>query len=276
MIKGSCKVSASVVLYSHSFEEISSLALHLLQFNEDITLYLVDNSPENKLQKLEQISENIQYFHFPENPGFGKAHNFAIRKAMDNGGKYHFVINPDIEFTENPLSPMLDYMELHQDVGMMMPKILNKDLTPQYLPKLLPSPYSVVLRKLKKPGFLYQKFINNYELRNVQENETYEAPILSGCFTLFRLEALQAIGLYDDAFFMYFEDWDISRRMNEKFKNIVYQKAAVVHHYESGANKNSKLFKIFLSSAFTYFSKWGWIFDKERARINQKTLAQFK
>jgi len=269
-------ISASVVLYNHSFEEIRKLTRSLIGFNKDLVIYLIDNSSENKLEKLQEMSPNIKYVHFPHNPGFGHAHNHAIKNAIENNYDFHFVINPDIDFIEDAITPMVHYMQNHTEVGMMMPKILNQDLTPQYLPKLLPSPYSVVLRKIKKPAFLYKKFISDYELRHISGNINYEAPILSGCFTLFRLEALKEIGLYDDNFFMYFEDWDISRRMNQKYKNIVYQDCAVIHHYESGANKNPKLFRIFLSSAYRYFNKWGWLIDKERGNKNQKTLAQFR
>jgi len=179
-------------------------------------------------------------------------------------------------FKEDVISKMISYMRDNSDVGMMMPEILNLDGSIQNLPKLLPSPLSIILRKLQKPKFIYQKFINKYELRFVEKNTTYVAPILSGCFTLFRTEALNEIGLYDDRFFMYFEDWDISRRMHEKYKTVYFPEVSIYHGYESGANKSSRLFKVFLMSAKTYFNKWGWIFDKERVKVNKNTLNQFK
>ena len=83
------------------------------------------------------------------------------------------------------------------------------------------------------------------------------------------------VGVYDDRFFMYFEDWDLSRRMHQKYKTIYYPKVSVVHGYESGANKDKRLFKIFVKSAIYYFNKWGWFFDSERNKINKKTLQQF-
>jgi len=157
-----------------------------------------------------------------------------------------------------------------------MPQILNEDGTIQNLPKLLPSPFSVLMRKIKKPHCIYQEFINRYELRFVNKNITYNAPVLSGCFTLLRISAVKEIGKYDDRFFMYFEDWDLSRRMNQKFKTVYYPEVSVIHGYESGANKDKRLFTIFVKSAIHYFNKWGWIFDRERNRINKKTLQQFK
>jgi hypothetical protein len=82
--------------------------------------------------------------------------------------------------------------------------------------------------------------------------------------------------MYDDAYFMYFEDWDLSRRIHSRYKTIYFPKVSVYHGYESGANKSSKLFKIFVNSAITYFNKWGWLFDSEREKINNDALSQFK
>jgi GT2 family glycosyltransferase len=82
--------------------------------------------------------------------------------------------------------------------------------------------------------------------------------------------------MYDDNYFMYFEDWDLSRRMHKKYKTIYYPLVSVYHGYESGANKSFKLFKIFIQSAITYFNKWGWFFDKDRKQMNKKALSQFK
>ncbi|CAD7811230.1 hypothetical protein CHRY9390_02322 [Chryseobacterium aquaeductus] len=269
------KVTASIVLYNSNPNEIEKLCLNIFEYFDTILLHLIDNSPNNQLKFLENLSKNINYIHLPNNPGFGSAHNVAMQKAIDIDSKYHFVINPDIILIEDVFTPMLKYMENNIKIAMMMPKILNLDLSKQYLPKLLPTPIDLFLRKIKKPAFLYVKFINQYELRFVDDKRIYEAPVLSGCFTLFRTSVLKEKGLYDDGFFMYFEDWDISRRIHSDYKTIIFQKVSVIHEYESGANKNKKLFKIFIKSAVRYFNKWGWFFDKERKGINKKTLQQF-
>ena len=223
-----------------------------------------------------QNDARIEYVFNPSNPGFGAAHNIAIKSSISIGAKFHFVINPDIYFIEDVITPMVSYMAKDKKIGMMMPQILNLDGTVQNLPKLLPSPLSILLRKLKKPIKMYQNFITRYELRNVPEKMIYNAPILSGCFTLLNLEAIKKVGTYDDKFFMYFEDWDLSRRMHQQYKTICFPLVSVYHGYESGANRSSKLFKIFIESAITYFNKWGWFYDSTRTQINKEALSQFK
>lgn len=269
-------LSLSIVLYNTSTRDIERLINSLAYVKSSYTLFLVDNSGTDRLKHYFDKIKNAVYIHNPSNPGFGAAHNIAIKKSIDAGFLYHFVINPDVFFEEDVITPMIDYMNSNKKVGMMMPRILNIDGSHQNLPKLLPSPFSILLRKLKKPSFLYNPFIKNYELRFVENNTIYDAPILSGCFTLFRLDYIKEIGLYDDRFFMYFEDWDISRRMHTRYKTLYFPQVSVYHGYESGANKNSKLFKIFIISAYKYFSKWGWFFDRNRNLINKKALSQFK
>ncbi len=269
------KVTGSIVLYNND-RDILLEAINKYLDNENFSvLYLIDNSSTDELKSIIE-DERVEYIHNPSNPGFGAAHNIAIRKAIEINSDYHFVVNPDIIIMEDVVTPMLLYMENNDEVGMMMPKILNIDHTVQYLPKLLPAPQDILLRKLMRPKKFYDRFIDRYELRNVNESAIYQAPVLSGCFTLFRIASLKEVGLYDDGFFMYFEDWDISRRMNKKYKTIVFQQVSVIHEYESGANKSKRLFKIFIQSAIHYFNKWGWFFDQDRKTVNTETLQQFQ
>lgn len=269
-------ITGSIVTYNTCLEDIKKLMSSFNYFKQNYKIFIVDNSPTNELSIVTSLYMNTTYIHNPSNPGFGTSHNIALDKAMALGSKYHFIINPDVYFIGDIISPMINYMIENLDVGMMMPRILNLDGSIQNLPKLLPSPFSVLMRKLKRPKFIYKNFINKYELRNVKQDLIYDAPILSGCFTLFNMMALKEISNYDDRFFMYFEDWDISRRMHLKYKTIYFPVVSVYHGYESGANNNTRLFKIFIQSAVHYFNKWGWFFDKERIKINKKTLNQFK
>lgn len=274
-IKNEIIISASIVLFNNEPQEIKKAVYSIFNSNVDIILYLVDNSETPALSFLQEFDKKIIYHHVGRNIGFGKAHNIAFKLALQSGSKFHFIVNPDVHFGSEVISKMVDYMNLHPDVGMMMPKILNEDGTIQYLPKLIPAPFSLLIRKLKWPRFLYTRFVNKYELRNVDNSQIYITPTLSGCFTLIRtLIADQERG-YDDRFFMYFEDWDLSRRVYQKHKTIYFPMASVTHGYHSGANKNLKLFTIFIRSAIAYFGKWGWLVDKDRELINKRILTQF-
>jgi GT2 family glycosyltransferase len=268
-------ITCCIVLYRNDNHVLRKAINSCLDTDLNMKLYLVDNSPTNELSKLVD-DPRIDYIHNPGNPGFGAGHNLAIQKAIDLGSKYHFVVNPDIYFTDAVIESMVEFMKNDEEIGMMMPQVLNEDGSIQNLPKLLPSPLTILWRKIKKPHNAYLKFINKYELREIPKDLIYNAPILSGCFTLLNLDAVNKVGMYDDRFFMYFEDWDLSRRIHQYYKTIYFPKVSVVHEYESGANKSTKLFKIFVNSAIIYFNKWGWFFDSERKKINNQALSQFK
>lgn len=269
------KITACIVLYRNDIAMLLNAINSILNTNRIDSVFLIDNSPSDELRTIVRDSR-ICYTHNPSNPGFGASHNLAIQKAMESGSKYHFIINPDIYFDGDIITPMVEYMANDMTVGMMMPQVLNEDGSIQNLPKLLPSPFSILKRKIKRPARVYEKFINEYELREIPKDVIYNAPVLSGCFTLLNLEVIKKVGMYDDAFFMYFEDWDLSRRIHKHYKTIYFPQVSVVHEYESGANKNPKLFKIFVKSAITYFNKWGWFFDFERKKINKQALSQFR
>jgi GT2 family glycosyltransferase len=268
-------VTCSIVLYNNASSEILEALNGIMKSSMVGLVYLVDNSPNDDLRTV-ATNDKIIYLYNPANPGFGAAHNLAINLALQAGSLYHFVVNPDTYFYGNVIEQMVNYIHKNPQTGMLMPEILYPDGRVQYLPKLLPNPLSIVMRKLKFLKGLNDKFNNRYELRFVDRKTIYRAPVISGCFTLLNLKAVEEVGGYDDAYFMYFEDWDLSRRMAEKYDTVYFPNVFVYHHYASGANKSVDLFKIYINSALHYFSKWGWIFDKLRKELNSKALLQFK
>ena len=94
-------------------------------------------------------------------------------------------------------------------------------------------------------------------------------PYLSGCFMFLRVAALKDVGLFDEKIFMYGEDADLCRRLFEfGYKNIYLPNINIVHAFQKGSHKSVRLTWIGIKSAFYYFNKWGWFFDKKRNSIN--------
>lgn len=265
-------ITASIVLYNTDLKFLEKL---VSSFDDTILLYLIDNSPNDNLKIVIEKKKSIIYIRNSSNIGFGAAHNIAFKKALNEGSDYHLVVNPDIIFDRSIISVLVSKMENDINIGMIMPKILNVDGSIQFLPKLLPTPISILLRKLKTPKFFYKPFIEKYELRKFSNDVEYNTPVISGCFTLIRLDAIRKVGFYDEKYFMYFEDWDLSRRISVDFKTIYYPFVSVFHLYYSGANKKFKLFIIYIRSYVVYFNKWGWFKDNQRVELNNQTIQQF-
>ena len=99
-------------------------------------------------------------------------------------------------------------------------------------------------------------------------------PYLSGCFMFFRTSAFETVGMFDERFFMYPEDIDITRRMHEKYRTVFYPNVSVIHDHAAESYKSKKMLKIHITNMIKYFNKWGWFFDSKRKRINKKILKE--
>jgi GT2 family glycosyltransferase len=91
---------------------------------------------------------------------------------------------------------------------------------------------------------------------------------------LLRTSALKVVGLFDERFFMYGEDVDLTRRIHEKFITLYYPGATVTHHHARDSDESLKMLWIHCVNLSRYFNKWGWFLDKRRAQINRELLNQ--
>ena len=270
----------SIVTYRNDYENIKKNINSFIESPLLEKLFIIDNSPTDDLKEIRNVDSNIEYIFNPSNPGYGTSHNIAIRKSISNLTKYHIVLNPDIYFSkEGVLEELYVFIERNNDVGLVMPHVLYRDGSIQYLCKLLPTPLDLFGRRfLNFAPFkkIIEKRKELYELIFTGYNRIMEPPYLSGCFMFLKVEVLKEVGLFDERFFMYLEDTDLSRRIHKKYKTVFYPKVTIYHDYAKGSYKNFKLLKYHMQSAIKYFNKWGWFFDKERKNMNLKIMEKFK
>ena len=264
-------INVSIVLYKHYLLEISPLIECLRKSTIVSQVFLIDNSPiENPGFKT--LGAN---YHFTgKNLGYGAAHNIAIRQTIEQGLPYHLVINPDISFDPAILSEIEDFMNNNSDIGLLMPKILYPTGEIQYLCKLIPTPFNLIVRRFL-PKSWTQKRIEKFELRSSGYNKVMNVPYLSGCFMFLRTEALKQVGLFDERFFMYPEDIDLTRRIHKQYRTVFYPYATIIHHHAQSSYIDSRMLFIHIYNMIKYFNKWGWIFDKERKMVNKEIKTQY-
>ena len=268
------KLSASIVLYNTKIDELKRVIDSYFSYKGEKQLFLVDNSPTDRLKDIVKVypNNNIYYIFNNENMGYGKAHNIAIKKSIEQNLPYHIILNPDIIIEKDVLEKLANYMELHPEIGNIMPKIIYPDGELQYLCKLLPSPIDLIFRRFI-PIKKWKDAINRkYELHSFGYDKIMNIPNLSGCFMFLRTEALKKVGLFDENIFMYLEDIDLNRRIHTKYKTIYYPDATVIHEHQKESYKSKKLLKAHIRSAIYYFNKYGWFFDKERTSINKNII----
>lgn len=268
-------ISASIVLYNTKTEELKKVINSFFATeNVDLQLYLVDNSPTDSLKNIveEYQDKSITYIFNNANIGYGAAHNIAIRKSIEKKAPYHVILNPDIYFESSVIHDLSNFMNQNVEVGNIMPKIVYPDGELQYLCKLLPTPADLIFRRFIPFKKWKEKRNERYELHFTGYNKAMNIPNLSGCFMFLRTAALEEVGLFDEKIFMYLEDVDLNRRIHRKYKTIFYPEVEVVHSHAKESYKSKKLLKAHIKSAIYYFNKYGWIFDKERESMNNKTL----
>jgi len=268
------QLSVSIVLYQNS-SEVELAVASVLNTSLDIILYLIDNSPTGQLKYLAS-NDRVIYLFNNANLGYGAAHNIAMQKSIAQNIKYHLVMNPDITFPQGTLERIYDFMNQHQDVGSLMPKVFGLDGSVQKLCKLLPTPLNLLGRRFLGKLAWAERMNDKYELSGFNYNDILNVPSLSGCFMFIRTSILAKSGLFDPRYFMYLEDYDLGRRIHSVSKTIFYPEASVIHTHAKESYKNKTLLKIHMRSAISYFNKWGWVFDKERSRFNKAVLLELQ
>lgn len=267
-------ITASVVLYKNSINEVKTIVKCIIDSKIISKIYLIDNSPDNYLQLTSTFSPIIEYI-INDNTGYGSSHNIALRKSVETGNLYHIVLNPDITFESNVIEVLKNYMDDHLDTVYILPKVLYPDGKMQYLCKLLPTPFDLIFRRFFPKNKLFIKLNEKYILKKASYNKTFNPPCLSGCFMFLRLSTLVEHNIFfDDNFFMYFEDFDIIRRLHRVGKTIYYPEVSIIHNHQKASYKSLKMLSIHIDSAIKYFNKYGWFFDKERRIMNKKVIRE--
>lgn len=260
-------VTGSIVAYKSDPTELEQAIRCFLNTTLRVRMFVVDNSPTGILGPMCRRL-GTEYLHTGKNCGFGAGHNIGIRKAST--AKYHLVLNPDVQFEPDALKELLAFLELNESVGLVMPRVFYPDGSPQKLCKRLPAPFDMLARRTF-PGLLKRLYRNRmglFELSNINTNMVLSVPYLSGCFMLLRKKALLECGLFDERFFMYFEDVDLTRRIHERYETVYYPHVRITHRHERGSYKSRRLLLYGIQSAVRYFNKWGWVWDERRDRAN--------
>jgi len=265
-------LNISIVLYHPKWEkEVLPLLKELLKVKNLRKIYLLDNSEEGgtppNFPSDEETKGKLQYVIMPFNLGYGKTHNFALRESAYYLTDFHLVMNSDIQVKAEDIDAMHDWMMVHPEVGQLMPKVVSPDGNQQYLAKRLPSPIDVFGRRFL-PEWMIKRRNKRYEFRDLDLERPINAPYLSGCFMFLRTKAAVEAGLFDERYFMYPEDIDLTRTIHRNWLTLYYPAWTIVHAHEKASYKNKHMLWVHIQNMCRYFNKWGWLFDKERQIFN--------
>lgn len=266
------RVRVSIVTYQTDTEELSTVVKDLQKGGLN-QICIVDNSPNDRLRDLCN-SLSVDYLFMGRNAGYGAAHNVAIKKSLsDPTIDYHLVINSDVRVPTETPGLILNYMDQHPDVGQLSPRINNPDGTVQSTVRLLPTPLDVFGRRFL-PARIMARRNQKYTLSFRNPDLEVNVPYHQGSFMWLRVSALRKIGLFDERFFMYPEDIDLTRRMHREYRTLFWPGAEVLHYHRAASYQSRRMLKIHIVNMIRYFNKWGWLFDRERRHFNRRLLSQ--
>lgn len=263
-------ITASVVTYNTRRDDLLKVLNSALAEEID-HLYVIDHSPDDKVKGFLPDNPKISYDRLP-NKGYGAGHNAAIKKAMKAGSRYHAVLNPDIYWNGKVIATLAEYMEENPGVGMTVPKVLYPDGRLQYVCKMIPTPYDLIANRFL-PHRLVKKRVARFRLEASGYDRIMNVPYMHGCFFLLRTETLKDVGLFDERFFMYPEDIDLTRRIHEKWDTIFYPFVSIFHAHAAQSRKSLKMLNIHVGNMVKYFNKWGWWHDPKRRYFNKRLKA---
>ena len=265
--------TVSIVTYRTQTEELKR-CLDSLGSLVGKRVYEVDNSMQRYLEDFCRNWSSVEYISM-KNVGYGAAHNIAIKKAMELGATYHLVLNSDVYFEPSVLKKLEGYMEERNDVAMVQPNIVYPDGRMQYTCRLLPTPFNLIFRRFL-PKCMVERMNYRYQLKMFDHQSELNVPYHQGSFMFFRVSAFKEVGLFDERFFMYPEDIDITRRMHRNYRTMFWPGVTVVHAHRAASYKNKRMLCIHIWNMMKYFTKWGWVFDAERKKWNKEVLRETK
>ncbi len=233
----------SVVIVNYNVRNFLEQCLHSV-FEAckgiDHEVFVVDNhSLDGSQAMVKSTFPEARLIENKKNLGFSKANNLALKMAQ---GQYQLVLNPDTLLEENTLRKCIDFMDAHPEAGALGVKMI--DGRGKFLPeskRSLPTPATAFYKMFGLAAlFPRSKRFGKYHLGYLPENGIHQVEVLSGAFMFLRKEALNKAGLFDEDYFMYGEDIDLSYRLlKHGYKNYYFPGTTIIHYKGESTKKSS-------------------------------------
>lgn len=264
-------LSVSCVTFSSDYEVLVKTIDSLAQscdfaksegLLKKVNLYLIDNGPDcENLGLLKRICENnIRNFDYIEvisgqgNVGYGAANNLAI---LNSDSEFHLVLNPDVIISIEAIQLSIDYLNSNPIVGLLAPDAFEPSGVRQYLAKRNPELIVLAARalNLKLINKLIQHKLNRYEYRDqIPSGNPLDIDLASGCFMFCRTKELKKIGGFNPDYFMYFEDYDLCRRLRGSSKIHFVPSVKIIHAGGGAARKGLRHIIYFVCSMIKFLT----------------------
>ncbi|MDR0834438.1 MAG: glycosyltransferase family 2 protein [Candidatus Symbiothrix sp.] len=213
----------------------------------DTEIIVVDNaSTDGSREYLPPLFPQVKFVLSPENLGFAKANNRAIKQAQ---GDYVLLLNPDTLIGTDTLVHVCRFMDEHPDAGALGVQMLDE--TGAYLPESKRGFPTLWVSLCKLLGFN-----GRYHLTHLDKDQVHEVDVLAGACMLMRKEVVQATGGFDEAFFMYWEDTDLAWRIKQAGYKNYYVPEKIVHYKGKSSKQDAyRYVRVFYDGMWIFYKK---------------------
>lgn len=222
----------SLIIVSFNTREVLRESLQSVERERDglrLEIFVVDNnSRDGSVEMVETEFPHVRVLRSQINLGFGAANNLALAQAQ---GRFIVLLNSDAFLCENALRISVQYMEQHSDVGLAGGRLVGRDFSWQPSARMFPSILSDFL-VLSGLAHKYQKsrFFGRFDRTWADPSQPAEVDWVPGAFSIIRAGALHKVGFFDPDFFLYSEEVDLCRRIQDAGYKIMYWPEIVVIH----------------------------------------------
>ncbi|WP_343913820.1 glycosyltransferase family 2 protein [Aquimarina litoralis] len=233
------------------FLELCVLSVQEAAKDLDAEIIVIDNnSPDNSCEVIKERFPNVILVENKENVGFAKANNQGVAIAK---GEYICILNPDTVVAEDTFSNILSSSKKLFHMGMVGPRLI--DGTGSFLPESkrnVPSPLTSFRRLF---GIKLGK-VKNYYADHISETDIGDVDILVGAFILVKKTVYESVSGFDEDYFMYGEDIDLSYKIKRKgLENYYIGSIPVIHYKGESTDRNAEYIKRFYGAMRLFYRK---------------------
>ncbi len=248
----------SIIILNYNVKHFVAACLQTVQkavAGKDAEIIVADNaSTDGSRDYLESRFKQVKFLWFDQNYGFAKAYNKAVKQAQ---GEYLLILNPDTLVSENLLDELEKFAELHPGFGIIGGKMI--DGTGRFLPESkrgVPFPITAFSRLTGLYKILQFKPFNTYYASHLKENQSGKVAVLTGAFMFMHKATYEKAGGFDERYFMYGEDIDLSYTVSKSGKTNFYLPSAKIIHFKGeSSRKDQQYFNNFFESTFEFYHK---------------------
>ncbi len=252
-------MNISIIILNYNVKHFTDACLQsvlkAVKKDDNIEIIVADNhSTDGSRDYFQERYPEVTFLWFDKNHGFGKAYNKAVKQAQ---GAYLLFLNPDTLVSDDLLSQLKNFADKHNDFGIIGGKMI--DGTGNFLPESkrgIPTPLVAFSKLTKLHKMLNFKPFNVYYAPHINENKSGKVPVLTGALMFVKKNVFEAVGGFDEQFFMYGEDIDLSYRILQKgYQNYYLPTAKIIHFKGESSRKDANYYKHFLDTTFQFYRK---------------------